>query len=328
MTTYSYDILYDNVKGKKNPAYPLYWGLVVVTVCWNVAPSWIVLTRYSRQVCVSLVVVVILQLFVAFIVPKKSSFPIPCLRLRGCRRHVDKAFIFERSTITCFKCLFNHVVQVLSIWSILITFTFVIYYLSAIIVAFYLYPTQTLVKLFFLKAVAVCLILNVALIFSISRFKFRFSWPAIKEDVTSVVTLIAVATFLPILGFLAFIIGGILFSESSQSTGLQGILTLIPSGFLLIVAWVSRGALFPEGIHETDPGKEIVSDLEKGGTHHSEPPSGGSSPGETHPSRRLKSHPSASVQTDELKHLNSSEQSPEGGVVGPSSGETKPLLQS
>lgn len=329
MTTYSYDTLYNNVKGKKNPGYPVFWSITVVSFCWNIVPSWIVLTRYSYQVYISLVVVIVLQFFVAFIVPKKSDFPIPCLHRHRCTRHPGKVFTFRKVAWTCFRCLLNHIVQILALWSILISLTFVIYYLSAIIVSFYLSPTQTLVKVVFLKAVAVCTILNVALVFSISRFKFKFSWQALKEDVTSFITLIAVLTFLPILGFLAFVIGGILFSQSSQNSGLQGILTLIPSGFLLIVAWVSRGTLFPEGIHNADPEKEIVSDLEKGATHHDDtPPAKKKSDTESFArDRRLNSHPLANVQIEEQNKGYNSEDS-HGGTLGPTSGETKPLIRS
>ena len=75
--------------------------------------------------------------------------------------------------------------------------------------------------------------------------------------------------FLPILAFLAFVIGGILFSPQNQPTALQSIITLIPTAFLLIVAWMSKGTLFPEGLSDpADPAKEIASDLEKGALDH------------------------------------------------------------
>ena len=79
----------------------------------------------------------------------------------------------------------------------------------------------------------------------------------------------AVVMFLPILAFLAFVIGGILFSPQNQPSALQSIITLIPTAFLLIVAWISKGTLFPEGLSDpADPAKEIASDLEKGALDH------------------------------------------------------------
>lgn len=285
MTTYSYDTLYQNVKWKKNPGYPLFWGVVVFTVCWNVAPSWLVLARYGFQTHYSLAIMIPLQFLVALFVKKKSHFPVPLMSPRGCVKHKNYRFIWDRAVLRCVHCLISHSVQVLAIWSILVFLTFLIYYLSAMIIAFYLFPTQTLIKAIFLKGILVCAILNFALIFSVSQFKFKLTVDACKKNLASSISLIAVIMFLPILAFLAFVIGGILFSPQNQPTALQSIITLIPTGFLLIVAWTSKGRLFPEGLHDADPAKEIASDLEKGALSHKDnkPPGPTPAPG-THPS--------------------------------------------
>ena len=276
MTNYSYDTLYDNVKGKKNPGYPLFWGLVAFTICWNIAPSWLVLSNYTYQTRFSLAVMVPLQFFVALFVKKKSHFPVPLMRPHSCALHRNYYFFFEKAVVCCVRCAISHFMQVLAIWSILVFLTFLIYYLSAIIVAFYLFPSVTLIKAIFLKGIVVCAILNFALMFSVSQFTFKNNMDACKKNLASAVSLVAVIMFLPILAFLAFVIGGILFSPQNQPSALQSIITLIPTGFLLIVAWVSKGTLFPEGLHDpTDPAKEIASDLEKGAGKHGTTPTGG-----------------------------------------------------
>lgn len=265
MTNYSYDILYENVKGKKNPGYPIFWGVVVFTLCWNVAPSWLVLSRYTFQTRYSLAIMIPLQFFVAFLVKKKAHFPAPLMTPHRCIIHKESYFTFSKDVLCCTRCLISHSLQVLAIWSILTFLTFLIYYLSAIIVAFYLSPSVTLIKAIFLKGILLCAILNFALMFSVSQFSFKLSMNACKNNLASAISLTAVVMFLPILAFLAFVIGGILFSPRYQPTALQSIITLIPTGFLLIVAWISKGRLFPEGLHDpTDPAKEIASDLEKG----------------------------------------------------------------
>ena len=269
MTTYSYDILYENIKGKKNPGYPLFWGVVAFTVCWNVAPSWLVLSRYTFQTRYSLAVMIPLQFLVALFFKKKSHFPVPLMSPRSCPKHKEYRFSFDRMVLRCPKCLISHIMQVVAIWSILVFLTFLIYYLSAIIIAFYLSPSVTLIKAIFLKGILVCAILNFALMFSVSQFRFKLSKKACKKNLASAISLIAVIMFLPILAFLAFVIGGILFAPDNQPTALQSIITLIPTGFLLVVAWISKGRLFPEGLADpTDPAKEIASDLEKGALDH------------------------------------------------------------
>ena len=281
MTTYSYDILFENIKGKKNPGYPLFWGVVTFTLCWNVAPSWLVLSRFTFQTRYSLVFMIPLQFLVALLVKKKSHFPVPLMSTRSCARHKYYRFSFEREVLRCPKCLISHIMQVVAIWSILVFLTFLIYYLTAIIIAFYLSPALTLLKAIFLKGILVCAVLNFALMFSVSQFRFKFTADACKKNLSSAVSLIAVIMFLPILSFLAFVIGGILFSPENQPTALQSIITLVPTAFLLIVAWISKGTLFPEGLADpADPAKEIASDLEKGALDHKKgdkPPSASAS---------------------------------------------------
>lgn len=268
MTTYTYDNLFRNVKHKKNPGYPLFWGLVVFTVCWNVGPSWLVLVRNSTRVTYSLIGMIPLQFFVALFLRKKSNFPIPGMRPTGCVIHRSGYhFFWERNVITCCRCLVTHLVQVFAIWNILVTFTFVVYYLTAVVVTFYLYPAATLVKAVFAKGIAVCTILVFSLVFSLSKFKFKCTYDAVKHNCVTIFSLVTVISFLPILAYIAFVIGGIIFAETSDNNTVKSVLTLLPSVFLIFVAWASRGHLFPEGLHTTDATEEIISDLEKGATH-------------------------------------------------------------
>ena len=268
MTTYSYDILYKNVKRKKNPGYPIFWGLVVFSLCFNVGTPWVILLRPSIRVGYSLAVMIPLELLVAFLVKKKSNFPIPGMGPHGCTHHGSRDhFTWELLVLTCCRCLVNHVVQVLAIWSILISITLLVYYLSSIVIAFYLYPTLTLIRIVFVKGIAVCTILIFALVFSQSKFKFDCTCEAFKNNVVAVLSLLTVVSFLPILAYITFVVGGILFTQTTPNNSLQSILTLLPSAFLLFVAWFSRGHLFPKGLHSTDPAEEIASDLEEGATN-------------------------------------------------------------
>ena len=264
MTAYTYQGIYIKAKKKKEPGYPIFWGIVLVSICWNVAPAWLVLSNYTYQVYLSLAIMIPLLLIVAIGTKKRSDFPIPGLDAGGCVRHIDMHFTWELAILRCCRCIVVHLAQVVAIWSILITFTFILYYLSAIIVAFYLYPVLTLVKLLFLKAIAIVLVLNVALLFSLDRFRCEASFKVCKNNFITAVMLITIIMFLFIVGFLTFVIGGILFSQSTEITGIEGIFTVLPSLFLVVAAWYSHGRLFPGGITESDPAAEIVTDLEKG----------------------------------------------------------------
>ena len=205
----------------------------------------------------------------AIIVKKRSDFPIPCMSTKGCLCHPDYHYSWECAIIfRCLACSISHLVQVMAIWSIMVFITFLAYYFSYIIIAFYLYPTQTLVKVVFLKAVAVCAVINVALLFANSKFWCKCSWKFFKHDMHYVVVVLSIFFFLPILSFLVYIIGGIIFATSSQTTDLQSVLTLLPSLFLVYAAWFTKGKLFPKGVSGDDPGEEFFSDMEKGGTNN------------------------------------------------------------
>ena len=266
MTAYSYDKVYESVKGKRNPGYPLFWSTAVLCACWDVAPSWLVLAHYDNQVKVSLIVLTPLLLLVALLFKKKADFPIPCFR--ACARHRGgDRYSIDKKVWQCFRCLTSHVVQTMAMWAILLFCVFLIYYIPSVIIAFYLYPTGTLIKIVFLKAVAICAVLTVALVFSLGRFRLVLSWRDLKHDVKTSVYVLNVVLFLPILAFLAFVVCGILFVQKQDATvsGLQAVITIIPSVFLAIVAWLSRGRLFPAGLHDAgDPAAEIISDVEGG----------------------------------------------------------------
>ena len=272
MTNYTYDAVYESIVHKRNPNYPIFWSFVVLTFVWNVGPSWLVLSRQSNLVTYSLPFMIPLELLVAILIKKKSDFPVPLLSPRGCSKHVGYFFSFDRTIVfACLYCVISHAAQTLAIWTILVFLTFLSYYLAAIIIAFYLYPTQVLVKVVFLKAVAVCVVLNVALLFSNSRFKCGCTWKSFKVDLGYFVRVLAIAAFLPVLGFLAFIIGGILFTGSQQTSGLQSVLTLLPSLVLVFAAWFTKGTLFPAGTDETDLASEVINELESGGGGNSNP---------------------------------------------------------
>ena len=326
MTNYSYDMLYKNIKWQSGPGYhpagyPIFWSVVFLSICWNVAPSWLVLEHHGFQIYCSLAFMVPAELLIAILVKKKSDFPVPLPCHRGCPHHKDKHSSIDPTILKCCSCLLNHFYQVVAIWSILVFLTFVVYYYFAVIVAFYLSPVQTLIKLVFLKAVAVCIVISVAVVISVSRFTLPINAKACKHNIISAVTVIAAIMLLPIIAFLAFVIGGILFSNSNQGSGIQSVLTILPSIFLVVAAWFSRGHLFPTGIQdETDPAKEILSDLESGSTQsqksinatHQDPDSATTialAPASTH---------SNSPQPGELSNYNS--------VSSHSTYETSPLL--
>lgn len=310
MTAYSYDKVYNKVKGKKNPGYPLFWSTAVLCACWDVAPSWLVLAYYNNQVKVSLIVLTPLLLLVAVLFKKKSDFPVPCFRV--CAKHKGVyAYSIDKKVWQCFRCLMSHVVQIVAMWAILLFFVFLIYYIPPVIITFYLYPAGTLIKIVFLKAVAICAVLTVALIFSLGGFRFRPSCRDLKHDVKTGVYVLNVVIFLPILAFLAFVICGILFvqKQNTSVTGLQAIITTIPSVFLAVVAWLSRGRLFPAGVKDADdPASEVISDVEGG-----EPPRhvervDASSPAVNH---------SVAASFDTLGSGDVGEMSPTGRLVSP-----------
>ena len=208
MTTFTYNAVYKEILHKRNPYYPLFWSAVVLSFLWNVGPSWLVLSGKYELVYYSLVFMVPLEGLVAVCIMKKGDFPVPLLLREGCPKHAGNLSIFDRTLIArcCINCLVSYTVQTLAIWTVIVFVTFLSYYMAAIIIAFYLYPTEVLVKVVFLKAVAVAAILNVALLFSNSRFKCKCK--KLKHNLVYLVRVLAIAAFLPILGFLAFVIGG------------------------------------------------------------------------------------------------------------------------
>lgn len=286
MTNYSYDLIYRNITRKEPPGYhpagyPIFWSIVFLTLCWNVGPSWLVLTQYGFQIYWSVAFVVPLELVVAVCVKKKPDFPIPCFK--ECHIHQTYEYTWSLTVIKCWRCLLDHLIQVVAIWSILVFFMFLVYYFSAIIIVFFLYPIQTLVKVVFLKAVAVCIVINIALVISVSRFRCKHTSRACERNLKSAFMVAAALTFLPILSYLCLVVGMIIFTNSTQSSSLQSVLTLVPSIFVVVAAWFSRGHLFPDGVDSTDAGHEIIHDLEgggskgKGGGAANPPPSGPSS---------------------------------------------------
>lgn len=276
MTAYTYGLVYENIAKKKNPNYPLFWSSVVLSFLWNVGPSWLVLSGDNHLVYFSLIVMVPLESIVALLIKKRSDFPVPLLPSEGCHLHKGYNFIFKKVIFTCAFCLVSHVIQTLAILTILVFLTFLVYYLSSIIIAFYLYPSQVLIKVVFLKAVAVCAILNVALLFSNSKFKCGCTWKSFRHDLGYIVTVLAIASFLPILGFLTFIIGGIIFTDSGRPSALQSVLSLLPSVFLVFAAWFTKGRLLPPGTDDADLGTDIINELERGGATHTHTPTQGS----------------------------------------------------
>lgn len=264
-TNFLYKRLYENIKDKANPGYAFFWAIVFLSIVWNVAPSWLVLSRYGFKVYFSLAIVIPLQLFVAILVKKQPKFPIPG---SWCANHSDQCIDDISSAsggiFRCLRCAFSHVVQVLSIWSLLITFTFFVHYLTSVIVSLYLDPLNSLVKLAFLKAIIVCFIITTALFFVVDTMKFRCTRDALQKVTLSFVSLVSLFSALPILLVFLIMIGGIVFDEPpSQSNSWRPIFTLIPSLLLLFASWFSHGILFPKGRKDKgDPLKEIEDDLE------------------------------------------------------------------
>ena len=261
-----YQKLYNNIKGKTNPGYSFFWAIVILSVAWNVAPSWLVFSKYDNKVYCSLAVMIPLQLIVAMLIKKKCAFPVPGIK-STCHsaKCVDEAYSFSRAIFACYRCLISHVVQVLALWSLLITFTFIMHYLTSVIISLYLDPLNSLVKLLFVKAVAVSCIIAVALLFAVDVVKFKLSTDALKQNIGTLFSLVTILSILPLLFFLIFMIGGSIFNNLPDSNSWKAIFTLFPSAALLYASWFSHGILFPKGL--TDPHnatEEIAHDLEGG----------------------------------------------------------------
>lgn len=263
-SNFLYSGLYDNIKNKTNPGYAFFWAIVFLSIVWNIGPSWLVLSNYNNTLYFSLAVVVPLLLLVAILIKKNPKFPIP----GGCwdGGHSDRCggniHSFSAAIFLCARCLFSHIVQVISFWSLLITFMFFIHYLTSVIVSLYLDPLNSLVKVAFVKAIVVCFIITTALIFVVDSAKFQMNKNALQKLFLTVVSLLTIFCALPILIVFLLMVGGIVFDDSLESNSWKPIFTLIPSGLLLLASWFSHGVLFPKGRKDKDPLKEIEDDLE------------------------------------------------------------------
>ena len=296
-----YDVLYDKTKRKKNPYYPLFWSVVILSVAWNIAPAWLVLSLDSPHIKYSLAVMIPIQLILALFMKKYPEFPIPGMKWWTLPKLVwtrivgegegadgddspppDKNFFWEVCKLkTPARAIVSFVFQTLAIWSLLVLFTFVVYYGLTVAISLYLHPIETLVKVLFVKAIAICAVFDVALLFSGKSLNYHCSKAAFLVNITLLSQMLAVLSFLPVLAFLAYTIGGILFTvPSNQLNGVQGIISLLPSAFLVLVGWYSRGTIFPEDLPE-EKGGSISLDGNNGESlaHHTDH---GSLPGKGH----------------------------------------------
>lgn len=268
MASFAYEIAYQNIKRKQSPGYPIFWGFATFTILWDVAPSWLVLDNLELHITVPLVVLTALLLVVAVVVPKRVDFPIPCTQI--CKKDKKCVYLdFKMSTFKCKVCFISFIIQSLVIWFINTFFALCAFYSIGVLVALFLYPVLTLVKLFFIKAVVVSVILNTALMISNSRLQYCGQNSA-RQNFQSLFGIVVPILFLCLLSFVALMIGSIVFTVSSQAAGVQSIFTVILPLLLVFFAWFSRGTLFPDGITETNPAEEIIHDIEKGLTSHSD----------------------------------------------------------
>jgi hypothetical protein len=284
LCTNVYDSVYEHIKCKKNPYYPLFWALVVFAFVWNVLPGWYILYTGEVHVRASLGVMIPIQFALALLMRKYPDFPIPgmnwkklSLQYQGyliksadnhgnndkkSKRVKPHHYFFWEACRLRFpvRVCFSFIIQTLAVCTMLIFFTYLAIYTVAITISLYLYPLETLVKVIFVKAVAMCTIFGIAILFSAQSFQCAFTKRSIYTNITLIGQLLAVLSFLPLLAFLVYIIGGIIFTDSPNSlTGVQGILTLLPSVFLVLVGWYTRGKIFPEKIVADDS----ISDVEK-----------------------------------------------------------------
>lgn len=263
-----YQKLYKNIKGRANPGYSFFWAIVLLSVVWNIGPSWLIVSKPDNyKLYVSLAVLIPLQFVVAVFVKKRIIFPIPGLNndaghTMACADNIHSLSNLK-AILSCFQCMLSHIIQVLSIWALLITFTFIMHYATSIILSLYLDPLNALVKIVFVKAVLVCFIINVGLLFAVDRVSCECTIKALKQNVGSCLSVLTLLSLFPILFFLVFMIGGIVFNDLPQSGSWKAVFTIIPSATLLYASWFSHGILFPKGITDKgDPAKEIVHDLE------------------------------------------------------------------
>ncbi len=209
-----------------------------------------------------------LQLLVAIVVKKKSTFPIPFFTITASIKDKTNTHCFNKDIFSSFRYFMNHLVQVICIWSLLITFTFIMHYFTSVTMSFYLDPISSLVKIVFIKTVIVSFIINVALLLTIDKVDLRCSGrKAIQTNLRTVLSILTILSITPLLVLLTFMLGGVIFS-GSHSSNWNTLLTLIPSAVLLYSSWYTQGVLFPTGLKDKgNPAEEIIDDLEGKTTH-------------------------------------------------------------
>ena len=265
---FAYEMAYDSVKGKQRPGYPIFWGFTTLCFLWDIAPSWLVLNNIAPHIVASLILLIALLLMVAVLIPKRVDFPIPCAQ--ACKKHMQCVHtVLGADIFKCRVCFISFLIQSLVIWFINVFLALCAFYAIGVLVALFLYPILTLVKLFFVKAVVICVVLNTALLISTSRFTQCCRRNSAIQNLQSLALIGAPVLFLCLLSFVALLIGNIVFTVSAQAAGIQSIFTIILPLLLVFFAWFSRGALFPDGITETDPAAEIIHDIENGLSPHS-----------------------------------------------------------
>ena len=261
-----YDAIYEKIKHKKNPYYPIFCSFILCSIVWNVLPAWYILSPQVAHVKYSFAALVPVQLVLAIIMRKYIDFPIPGINWKRneessplaendndtskTHKHneIPKYFFWEichlRNRV---KVILSFVAQTFAVWSLLVLFSYVVFYAITLTISLYLFPLQTLVKVIFIKAVALCVVFDVAILFSGRSFRFACDKKSNVGNIRDIAQLLAVFSFLPVLAFLAYVIGGVIFTASaSQLSGLQGILAILPSAVLVLIGWYSKGKIFPE----------------------------------------------------------------------------------
>ena len=251
-----YDAVFKSIRHKHNPYYPIFWSVVVLSVVWNIWPGWAVLTVSIGALHYFIPTIVFLQFFTALVMRKYIEFPIPGLRSKSPHRLFKskkpeplppKLFfwqICQNSQVA--RSVISFIVQTVVVWSLLVLFTLIVHYAVTIAVALYLDPIQTLVKVLFVKAVAMCAMFAIALLFASNSLEWKWSQKSCYVNFIVVTQFLSALTFLPVLAYLTYMIGGVIFvANSSQLSGIQGVLAILPSAFLIIIGWVSHGQLFP-----------------------------------------------------------------------------------
>lgn len=277
-----YKAVFAKIREKRNPYYPLFWSFVVLSIVWNLYPGWVVLTINVGSLNYFIPVIVVIQFFTAFFMRKYLEFPIPGLKWRKHpytplirsspssssstqKPKLHRHFIWQIcDSDRVAHGIFSFIVQTAAIWDLLVFFTFIVYYAVTIAVALYLDPIQTLVKVLFVKAVAMCAVFAVALLFASNSLEWKWNERACLNNSRVVTQFLSALTFLPILAYLAYMIGGVVFvANSSQLSGIQGVLAILPSAFLILVGWMSHGQLFPEKVVESGSVQEVSEDVEE-----------------------------------------------------------------